>query len=104
MLIEYYISIDLGDWTISLKSNAGSENIVRNGSFAFEGINENPKSSFQNSGLFSKIVDYEAGNVTGILVRRKFVGKLGNITFNIKPTNITINTTFFVMILSTTIN
>ena len=71
---------DIGDWMISLKSNVEGEHVVRGGSFAFEGINKSPIRRFKNvNGLPS--YEYEAGNLTGILVRRKFVGKMDFIIF-----------------------
>ena len=75
----FHMIADIGDWIISLKSNVKGEPIVRSGSFAFEGIKKSPnlRSKYIN-GL--RTYEYEAGNLTGILVRRKFVGKMDVIT------------------------
>ena len=70
---------DIGDWKISLKSNVKGEPVVRSGSFAFEGIKKSPNMrSKYTDGL--RTYEYEAGNLTGLLVRRKFVGKKHVIT------------------------
>ena len=70
---------DIGDWIISLKSNVKGEPVVRRGSFAFEEIKKSPtrRSKYIN-GL--RTIEYEAGNVTGILVRRKFIGEMDVVT------------------------
>ena len=71
---------DIGDWIISLKSNVKGEHVVRRGSFAFEGINKSPNIRLRHING-SRIYESEAGNLTGILFRRKFVGKISFVTF-----------------------
>ena len=57
------------------------EHVLRRGILAFEGINKSPNHRLRHING-SRIYESEAGNLTGILVRRKFVGKLDVITIS----------------------
>ena len=56
------------------------KHVVRSGIFAFEGINKSPNHRLRHINRL-RIYESEAGNLTGILVRRKFVGKITVVTF-----------------------
>ena len=56
------------------------EHVVRSGSFAFEGINKSPIRHLKHFNG-ARTYEYETGNLTGMLVRRKFVGKMVVATF-----------------------
>ena len=83
----YCVFIDIGDWTIALKSTFDDEHIVRSGKFAFEGINKDPTHTYDRS---TRRDIYKTGNVTGLLVRRKFVGKTDCTTLIRKNRNIVV--------------
>ena len=82
VFIEYCVFIDIGDWNIALKSTFEGENIVRSGKFAFEGINKDPTRhrnphhtyDYDYYDMPMRRYIYKTGNVTGLLLRRKFVG------------------------------
>ena len=79
VFIEYCVFIDIGDWNIALKSTFEGENIVRSGKFAFEGIYKDPtrhRNPHYTYDMPTRRYFYKTGNVTGLLVRRKFVGKM----------------------------